>query len=133
MHQLVPQNVIVIRINPGQGQHDAILQPFGDAAGSLTDFTGQGVSLAEVGRGRVQNERLAAAELVPQQLREPRVPALGHPGRVPDGFGLLRVVIDVEVLGLQHFEVELLVQDLVAAEILRLRGGGDAEQHHACN
>ena len=49
-------------------------------------------------------------------------------GRVVDDVRLLVVVIDVEVLGLEHLEIEGFPLDLVAPEVLRL-GGGNVEEN----
>ena len=78
-----------------------------------------GVGLFEVGVGRVEQQRLPAAQLVIEQLLEARVPSLGHARRDVDALAFLGVVVDIEVLGLQHLKVELLVLDLVPAEVLR--------------
>jgi len=50
-----------------------------------------------------------------EQPLEPRVPAFRHARRDFDAVMLFGIEIDVEVLGLQHLEVQLLVLDLVAA------------------
>jgi hypothetical protein len=76
----------------------------------------------------VQDEGLAVLEVVDQQLRQPCVPALRHERGLVDGLALLRVVVDVEVFGLQHLEIELPVLDLVLSEVLRLDGGGRGEE-----
>src|SRR5690606_6219741 len=62
--------------------------------------------------------------LVVEEARETRVPALGDSRDVPSVCGIGRVVVDQKMLGLENFELELLPQDLVAAEILRVRLGG---------
>ena len=46
------------------------------------------------------------------------VPPLRHPGGGLRGDTLARVVVDIEVLGLQHLEVEGFVLHLIAAEVL---------------
>jgi hypothetical protein len=64
---------------------------------------------------------------VAEELAEAAVPALRHAGDLLDVLPLLRVVVDVEVLGLEHLEVEVPVLDLVLAEVLRGRGRRQAE------
>jgi serine/threonine-protein kinase RIO1 len=65
---------------------------------------------------------------------EPRVPALGHPRGNFDSLLLLRVVVDVEVIGLQDLEIEVLVLDLVAAEVLSRRvARDDADEQNGEN
>jgi hypothetical protein len=73
----------------------------------------------------VKDERLAAAELMAEELRQPRVPALGHSGCEVYRCFLFGVVIDVEVRCRHHPEVEPLVLDLVSPEVL---SGGDRRQ-----
>ena len=83
------------------------------------------------GRAGVEDQRLAAAQLVVQQLREPRVPALGHPRGHPRRGFLLRVEVDVEMFGLQDLEVELPVLHLVPAEIARPGRAGPERRRRA--
>jgi len=72
------------------------------------------------------NERgLPPDELMVQQPREARVPALGHLAGQLGGLLLLRVVMNVEVLGAEDLEIVGLVADLVAAEVLRLGVAAD--------
>ena len=68
---------------------------------------------------------LALGELASEDRREPVVPALRHARGLADRRLLLRIEMDVEVLGLEHLPVEVLVLDLVAAEVL---GGGALRQ-----
>ena len=77
----------------------------------------------------VEDQRLPAAQVVMEQTRQPQVPALGHARRLLGGRALLGIEVDVEVLGLQHLELEGLVLDLVAPEVLR-RGGTDARRQN---
>src|SRR5262245_12295277 len=62
-----------------------------------------------------------------EERRESRVPALEHPRRVLHRRLLGGIVMDVEVRRAQHLEVELLVLDFVASEVLRVRSrcGGE--------
>ena len=59
-------------------------------------------------------------QLMIEQLGQARVPALGHARRHPGRVFLFRVVVDVEVVGLQDLEVEVLVLNLVPAEVAAL-------------
>jgi hypothetical protein len=74
----------------------------------------------------IQHQRLPAAQLVPEDPRQPVIPLLGQPRRDLHRFTFDLVEIDIEVLGLQHAKVERPVLDLVGAEILR---GADAREH----
>ena len=53
--------------------------------------------------------------------RQPRVPPLRHAADVVHDVGFFVVVVDVEVLGLEDLEVELLPLHFVPPEVLRLR------------
>src|SRR5579862_1869748 len=59
----------------------------------------------------------------------PHVPALRHPGGVAHRERLRRVVIDVEVLRVHRAEIEVMVVDLVLAEVLRI-GARRPKSHH---
>ena len=125
VHQLVPDHVVGLPERAGERQHDPALEELGDAAGPLAELARDGVGLLEIGMAGVEDERLPAVELVVEHAREPLVPALGHPTRLLGGFLLRLVVVDVEVLGPQHLEVERPVLDLVTAEVLGLGHRGE--------
>src|SRR5207253_3582799 len=65
-----------------------------------------------------------AVQLGVEGLGKASIPALGHARRLLRHDLLIRVVIDVEVLGAQALEVERLVLHLVAPEVLLGAGGG---------
>src|SRR6266487_2544908 len=70
-----------------------------------------------------------------QDARQAGVGALGHARRIERAGPLVRIVIDVEVFGLNGLEVEAAVLHLVLTEILRpaaRRCGAkrDREEHH---
>ena len=119
--ELVADDVVGVGERARQRQDNPAPQRFGDAAGAFPKLSGDHVGLLEVRVGRVQDERLPAAQLVRKQLLEPCVPPLGHTGGDVDPFPFARVEIDIEVLSFQHLEVELLILDFVAPEVL---GGG---------
>src|SRR5205085_6442586 len=91
----------------------------GHAAGALAELALDGVGLLEVRVRRIEDERLTAGQFVAQEATEPGAPSLRHTGGDVDPFTLLGVVKNIEVLRLQHLEVELLVLDFVAPEVLR--------------
>src|SRR6478672_387440 len=70
---------------------------------------------------RVKQQRLPSAQLVVEDRRQSRIPALGETRRHLRSVVFLRVVVDVEVLRLEDLEVEVLVLNLVAAEVAALR------------
>src|ERR1700730_13910039 len=62
-------------------------------------------------------------------MRVTRVPALGHSRHAPGLVALLRIEVDVEMVGLHHFELEVFVLNLVASEVvLPLGAGGHQEE-----
>ena len=63
-----------------------------------------------------------------EDLGEPGVPALRQAPRLLGGRPLRRIVVHVEVIGLEDLEIEAAVLDLVAPEVLGCGGGryGDA-------
>ena len=123
VHELVAEHVVGRCDRAGKRQNDAALVGFGDAAGALAEIALDGVGLPEMRPARVEDERLPCAQLMIEQLREARVPALGHPRRHLRRRLFLRVVVDVEVVGLQDLEVEFPVLNLVAAEVAALGKG----------
>ena len=128
--ELVAEHVVGFGVGPGHRQHDALAGALRDALRALADVGD--VGLPEVRVVGVEDDRLALVELVLQDGREAVVPALGHPRHVARGLVHALVVVDVEVLGLEDPEVEVVVADLVAAEVLGLGGGrqgGEQSDH----
>src|SRR5204862_1449999 len=89
------------------------------------------IGLLEVGLRCVQDDRLAALELVVEDPRQPRVCALGHARGVERAAPFVTVVIDVKVLGLDRLEVERPVLDLVLPEVLGRQGEREGEGRSA--
>ena len=119
MDELVAEHMIGVAERRGHRQDHPPLRAFGDTAGALADRALEDVGLLELRMAGVENDRLAAGQRVPEDARQPRVPALGHAAGHRGGLGLFRVVVDVEVLRFQDLEVEAIVLDLVSAEVLR--------------
>ena len=67
----------------------------------------------------VINDRLPTAELMVQEARKPRIPALGKDAGLFHRLAFLGIEMDVEMFRLENLEIEALVLDLVATEILR--------------
>jgi hypothetical protein len=129
VHELVADHVVGVGERAAERQHDAPSARLGDAARAFAEGATDHVGLLEVARGRVEDQWLAAAQRVIEQLGQARVPALGHARRQRHAGFFLRVVVDVEVLGLQDLEVEGLVLHLVLAEVLRRCGRTRTAQH----
>ena len=64
VNQFVAEHVIRIGQRAGHRQHDAPLDGFGHAARTLANQTVNRIGLAEVRRGRVEHDRLAAPQVV---------------------------------------------------------------------
>ena len=119
MDELVTDHVIGVGERTAERQDDAAPERLGDAAGAFAQLALNGVGLLEIGVRCVEHERLAAAELVLEESLEARMPPLGQACRDVDAFLLVRVVVNVEVLGFQNLKVEFLVLNFVLSEILR--------------
>jgi hypothetical protein len=130
VHQLVPEHVVVVGVDAGEGHHDARPQAFGDAARPLRQLVADDIRLLEVRLVGVEHDRLAI-EVVPEHVRQPHVPALGHPARIVDEERLGRIEVLVEVRRPQDAEIEPLVLHLVATEILCGRSLCRAAQERA--
>ena len=90
------------------------------------------VGLLELGRGGVEDQRLSAVELVPEHGAQPVIPPLRHPGGRLRGDSLARVIVDVEVLRLEHLELEGIVLDLIATEVLAFCRRRESEPRKEC-
>jgi hypothetical protein len=62
-----------------------------------------------------------------EKASESLIPAFRHSSDVLDNHSRLGVVVDVEVRCGENLEVEIVVLDLVSAEILSLQGTGRKE------
>jgi hypothetical protein len=131
VHQLMAEDVVGFRQRAAEWEDHASLQDLGHTARGFAEVALKRIGLSKVGGARVHDERLARAEVVVQQARQTGIPPLRHEYQVLDGDILFRVVVDVEVLGLQDLEVEALILDLVLPEVLRMSRVADAaKQHH---
>ena len=119
VHHFVADDVLQLFVRARERQHHAVLEELGEAARLLAHVPRGGVGLLEVGLRCVENDGLAALELMVQHPRQPGVPPLGDARAVQCRRPLGRIVIDFEVLGLDDVEVEGLVLHLVLPEVLR--------------
>src|SRR6185369_4103579 len=116
--ELVSDDVVCVGDRPAERQDDAPPERFGDAAGSFTQLALDRVGLLKVCVRRIQDERLASAQLMGEELLEPGVPTFGKPGRDIHAILLGWIVVNVEVIGFQNSKVKFLVLNFVLAEIL---------------
>ena len=99
VHHLVLQDMLELGVRAGEGQHGAVLEELRDAAQSFAGRVDD-VRLLEVGLRGVQDDRLAARELVVEDAGQAGIRAFGHARRVERATPLIRIVVDVEVFGL---------------------------------
>ncbi len=112
------EDVIEVAVRPREGQHHPALRVLGEPARSLPKKIRGDVRLLEVAVRGVENEGDLLFDLVPEDRAEARVGALGHPSGVDRGGALAFVEVDPEMLGLDHRPLQVLVLDLVLAEVL---------------
>ena len=130
--ELVAQHVVGLGQGAGEGQDHAPLQDLGDAARPLAGRPAQDVRLLELRVAPVEDDGLSGGEGVAEHARVTRVPPLRHRRGALHRLALLRVVVDVEVVGLQHLKIESPIPDLVTAEVLGGSGGGHEEGGDDC-
>ena len=105
---------------------DAVAARFGERAHALLGRSGDDVLLPELTRRRKQDQRHLEGQVVLELGADVLVGAFGVPGNPLEVRLDLRVVVDLEVIGLVDSPVEVVVADLVLAEIrnvIRLGGG----------
>ena len=117
VHHFVREHVLEAAEIASERHDHSVLERLGHTAGSFTEVAGD-VVLAELRSRRKENDRLLLAKLVVENLRQPRVRALGHPGRVHRTGAFFRVVVHQPVLGLYYSPIEVLVLHLVHPEVL---------------
>ncbi len=122
--QLVTDDVVEVAQCSADGKDDAPPQRLRDAPGTLPQIAPHRVGLSEFLRTGVENERLPPLELVIKERGKPGVPAFGHLTRDPRCVALGRVKVHVEVLGLEHVEVEGVILDFVTTEVLSVQREG---------
>ena len=127
--ELVADDMIGLRERGAIGQDDPALEGLRDAAGPFAEELVDDRGLLELGAAPVEDQGLAALELVVEHPGEARIPALGHERGQLDRLLVLEIEVDVVVPRLHDLEVEALVLDLVPAVILGLErrresGGG---------
>ena len=119
VRDLVPEHLVGLGERGREGDDDSTPRGFGDAADAFAEESIDDVGLGEFRLAAVQDQRLPVPERMSEHPREARVPSLGQSrGEARRSF-FARVVIDSEVLGVEHLEVEGDVLDLVPAELLR--------------
>ena len=133
MNQLVAQHVIGFLQRAGKRQYDAALQGLRHPARSLTRRAADLGRLFEMRMAGIHEKRLPPPQLVVEQLRQPGVPAFRHAPRLHDCLAFLFVVVDIEMLGLQYLEVEVVVADHVLPESLLAEPGAARRQERYCS
>jgi hypothetical protein len=116
------QHVPEFRIASGEWKEDAAFHELGDASCAFGDQGWRNVGLLEMAMGCVKEERDRIVDLVAEQLREFRICLLCQTGSVEGSGSLRSVVVDVEVVGVDYLPIEIVILDLVLAEVLRRYG-----------
>ena len=80
----------------------------------------------------VEDDRLRLFELVLKRPGESLIPPLTHAGRVEHRLFFDVVVVVIEVLRLQDFEVEIIELDFVSSEVLSTSRLGQSANDHQC-
>ena len=122
--EFVPDHVAKIPHRPVVGNHDATLEKLEEAADSFGDKSGGRIGLLKVEMGAVKNERDAVCDVVTELLLEDPVALLRQKCAALGKIDHLRIVINIEVLGLEHVPVEIGVLNFILSEVEKLRGGG---------
>lgn len=123
VNELVAKHMVGICQRSRHRQRDAPFDTLCHTACTLTDALNH-VGLLEVGTRGVQHNRLRLCELVGEHLAESRAPSLGEPCDVRRRFAFFGIKINIEVIGLEHFELKRFVLDFIATEISGLRECG---------
>ena len=116
---LVTQHVVGLSQRTSERQHHAPLEDLGHTPSGFARSAANGVGLREMRMAGVINDRLPTAELMVQEARKPRIPALGKDAGLLHRLAFLGIEMDVEMFRLENLEIEALVLNLVATEILR--------------
>ena len=130
VNELVTENMVVFGIEPCQWQNDATLEPFSESSRTLGDDAAGDVRLLEVGMVGLDNHRLRDLEVRTEDGYETRVPSLQHDTRIDRRTFLRRIVIDLEMTRSEHLKIEMLVVDLISAEILTLRRSREYDENN---
>jgi hypothetical protein len=131
VHHLVREHVLEAAIVTGEVEEHPVAPGFGYAGRAFTQIA-RDVVLAEVGARREEHDRLLLAELMVEDTREARIRAFGHARGDDRGGSFFRIEVNEKVLRLEHLPFELVVLNLVLAEIIlgvrrRARGGEERE------
>ena len=129
VHHLVAHHVAERTVLPRERHGDPTADQVGEASRGLGQEHREDVLLLEVVVRVVEHQREAPVETQPEALRELLVRLLHQRRDEADEVLVGRVVVDVDVLGLEHLPGVRMVDDLVSAEgVLRPRRERDREK-----
>ena len=122
--QLVSQDMMRDTVIRCQRHHDPFLNGLGQAAHAAGNESRHDIGLPEIGVVGIENERFAIAfgKLMIGDAGKSVLPALGHSGHVGHEGPHFGIIEDAKVVGFDLFEIEGLVLDFVATELLRVNG-----------
>ena len=121
--QLVVQDALEVGVGAAQGKGHPPLEELREPGHPLREQARHDVGLLEVDVGRVDDERHPAAHGVAEAALQVAEALLRHARRDRGQLLLLRIEVDIEVLGLHPLPGQLLVLDLVLAEAVGLGPG----------
>ena len=124
MNQLVPDDVAKIPHRTVVWNDDAPFEKLEETADAFRDKVGRRVRLLEVKVRAVKNERDAIEDVMIELLLEHAITLFGKVCTALREILHLRIIIDVEVFGLEDMPIEISILDFIAAEGEELRGGG---------
>ena len=127
VYQLVAEHVIVVRVDAGERHYYARTQPLGHTARALGQLLADDIRLLEVRLIGVKYDGLAI-ERVTETVRVARVPSFSQSARVVNHERFRRIEIEIKMRRPRDAEVEMLVLDLVAAEILCSPAAGESHE-----
>ena len=132
VHKLMPQDVIGLSVNAGKWHHDPFPNGLGKTARAGADGAFRYIRLLKIRIVGIENDRLLFLELVNEDLGMPIIPSLKHPGRILHRSLRFRIVVDLEVFGLQNLKVEIVVLHLISTEVLGVGRHYDQECPDGC-
>jgi len=118
VRQLVPDHPLELIAGPVVGNDHPPFDEFKKSPHPLGDEIGNGIRLLEVKVGGIKDERNFFQDGKVEFLLQKLKAYLRIMGPCPGQFLLLGIIIDVEMIGLQHLPVKIGVLDLVAAEVI---------------
>lgn len=120
MYQFVAKHVVGFLLREGQREHHAPFEAFGDAAHAHIYLAHDGRGLLKVGVVGVHNHRVAPLERFGKHPAVVEIPFLAIGRHLVQQDAVGEVMVYLEMGRLIQLVIELLVDGLVGAEVLRV-------------